>query len=156
MPRLYRLFFLPMTLIIALGIGSCKTPNQITIPNPEFRLIKNIPNALVEAPPSTELSKNNKIGLELKRIFPKLATLQNLNSNQVLDLLGTPNFKRTDKPAEVWQYSANSCTLDLFLYENLDTDVRSVVHYEVRLKPGQIITKNQCFEIVIKSSTQTS
>jgi hypothetical protein len=156
MPLSYRSFFLPITLIFTLGVSNCKTANQAPKKNPELSVIKNVPNVLAKTMPPIAVAKNNPARPELKRIFPKLSTLQNLTANQVHALLGSPNFKRSDNPAEVWQYRNNNCTLDLFLYENLDTNVHSVVHYEIRLPPGQVLTKNECFEIMIKAPAQSS
>jgi len=144
-----------MILILTLGVSSCKTNNQELKPNPELRFIKDVHITQAEPPPSIIVSKNNQARPELKRTFPKLSTLRNLTDNQVHSLLGAPSFRRPDSPAEIWQYITNDCTLDLFLYENLTTSVRSVAHYEIRLRSGIVLTKNECFEIIITTSTQT-
>jgi hypothetical protein len=150
MPLSYSSFFLPMTFILTLGVSSCKTAN------PEFRVIQNVPNAQAETLPAIVVSKNSPARPELNRILPKLDALQNLTGNQVRALLGTPSFMRSDSPAEMWQYRTDSCTLDLFLYENLDTGIPSVAHYGIRLQPGQALTKTECYGIVVKESTQAS
>ena len=147
MPLSYSSFFLPMTFILTLGVSSCKTAN------PEFRVIQNVPNAEAETLPAIVVSKNSPARPELNRILPKLDALQNLTGNQVRALLGTPSFMRSDSPAEMWQYRTDSCTLDLFLYENLDTGIPSVAHYGIRLQLGQALTKTECYEIVIKNSS---
>jgi hypothetical protein len=150
MPLSYSSFFLPMTFILTLGASSCKTANT------EFRVIQNVPNAQAETLPAIVVSKNSPARPELNRILPKLDALQNLTGNQVRALLGTPSFMRSDSPAEMWQYRTDSCTLDLFLYENLDTGIPSVAHYGIRLQPGQALTKTECYGIVVKESTQAS
>ena len=156
MPHSYRPFFLPLTLLLVLGVSNCKTANQASKPNSEAHLIENVPKVQAETLPSTVVSKHNQTLPELKHTFPKLSALQNLTGKQVLALLGTPSFKRSDNSAEVWQYQNDNCTLDLFLYENLDTAILSVVHSEIRLQPNQILTKKECFKIVIQTSSQNS
>jgi hypothetical protein len=156
MLRSYRPFFLPLTLTLVLGVSNCKTANQASEPNTEFHSIENVPKVQVETLSTIVVSKHNQARPELRQVFPKLSMLQNLTGKQVHALLGVPSFKRSDSPAEVWQYQNYSCTLDLFLYENLDTAVSSVVHFEIRLQPDQVLTKNECFGIVIKASSQTS
>ena len=156
MPLSHRTLFLPMTLMLTLSVSNCKTANQASMPGPELRLIKNVPNVQAKTPPSIVVSKNDQARPELKRVFPKMSTLQSLTSNQVFALLGKPSFKRSDNPAELWQYSNNNCTLDLFLYKNLETAVSSVTYYETRMKPGQVLTKNECFEIVIQEAAKNS
>jgi hypothetical protein len=151
----YRPFFQTMTLILTLGVSSCTTNDHTPKPNPKLQLIKNIPYTQAKKPPSTGVSRHKSRSPEQKRIFPKLNTLQNLTSNQVQALLGAPSFKRSDNPAEIWQYRTYKCTLDLFLYKNSGTSVRRVTYYEIRLQPGQALTNNECFEIVIKISSQT-
>ena len=143
-----------MTIMLTLGVSSCKTTNQAIKPVPETQFIRDTPNAKTYSPPSVVASNSSPESPEPRRIFPKLGALQNLTSNQVHALLGTPRFKRSDNPAEIWQYSNNKCTLDLFLYKNLNAAVHSVDHYEIRLQPNHAITENECFELVIKASAQ--
>ena len=47
---------------------------------------------------------------------PALTSLAGLDDIKIMALLGAPHFKRTDAPAELWQYRLNGCVLDLFLY----------------------------------------
>ncbi len=39
-----------------------------------------------------------------------------LSAGGVTALLGHPDYRRRDKPAEIWQYRNGACVLDLFLY----------------------------------------
>ncbi len=39
-----------------------------------------------------------------------------LSGDGVTALLGPPDYRRRDKPAEIWQYRNDACVLDLFLY----------------------------------------
>ena len=152
----YRSIFLPITLILTLGISNCKTADPVSKPSLELPFIKNTPNAQTEAKPSIVVSKRSLARPKREPSFPKLSALKNLTGNQVYVLLGTPDFKRVDNPAEVWQYRNHSCTLDLFLYKNLDTLVRSIVHFEIRLRSNPVLTKSKCFEILINESAEIS
>jgi len=42
--------------------------------------------------------------------------LTGLSAAQVVALLGEPDFRRDEPPAELWQYRGVDCVLDLFLY----------------------------------------
>ncbi len=69
----------------------------------------------------------------------QLATepLTGLSAQQVVALLGEPDFRRSEPPAELWQYRSADCVLDLFLYG--DAAGAHVVHSETRdrsLVPG--------------------
>lgn len=54
---------------------------------------------------------------------------------RVLPILGAPDFVRRDGSAQIWQYRATNCVLDLFLYQNgKETHVK---HAELRPRvPG--------------------
>jgi hypothetical protein len=60
--------------------------------------------AIVPAPASMEPGEST------------LGRLQAMTQGEVRRLLGEPDFRRHDAPAEFWQYRTASCTLDLFLY----------------------------------------
>lgn len=62
----------------------------------------------------------------------QLATepLTGLSAQQVVALLGEPDFRRSEPPAELWQYRSADCVLDLFLYG--DAAGVHVVHSETR------------------------
>ena len=52
------------------------------------------------------------------------------NPDFLLAELGKPFALRKEAPAEVWQYRAEECVLDIFLYE--DADGPAVVYLEAR------------------------
>lgn len=70
------------------------------------------------------------------------ARLKGLNPLQVRSVLGRPVFTRRDAPAEIWQYRARACTLDLFLYD--EGGGQTVAHYAMR--GSQPINESACFE----------
>jgi hypothetical protein len=143
-----------MIIILTLGVSSCKTTNHKLKPNHKLQFIKNVHSALEEKLPSIVVSKNKPKPQELKQVYPKLNSLMKLTGKQIHILLGTPKFKRSDSPAEMWQYNSKNCTLDLFLYENLATSIHSVAHYETRLQTGHDQTQKEFFFSIIKATTQ--
>ena len=153
-PRL-SVFKVALSLTIILGVSGCQTTEQPHKPAPQSRFIKTVPKAET-APQSISAPKTQQARIEPRRIFPKINTIQDLAAKDVHALLGEPSFKRFDYPAEIWQYRVAACTLDLFLYENLDTSERSVAYYEIRLKQGHNSSEKDCFEFVIKSTDTAS
>ncbi|MGE5506856.1 MAG: hypothetical protein ACM31L_20725 [Actinomycetota bacterium] len=67
--------------------------------------------------------------------------LKGLTAGQVRSVLGSPNFRRRDNPAEIWQYRGNACTLDLFLYD--EEGRQTVSHWAVRSQNG--VGDRDCF-----------
>jgi len=47
---------------------------------------------------------------------PAAQPLTGLSAAEVVALLGEPDFRRAEPPAELWQYRSADCVLDLFLY----------------------------------------
>lgn len=62
---------------------------------------------------------------------------------RLLDLLGPPDLRRRDGPAEFWQYPAEDCVLDLFLYPGGDGAHR-VSHWEARGRDGAAVSARTC------------
>jgi hypothetical protein len=48
--------------------------------------------------------------------IPSLQDLTGLRQPDILAMLGTPDLKRLEPPAELWQYRAADCVLTLFFY----------------------------------------
>ena len=70
---------------------------------------------------------------------PELRDLKGMAPAQVAALIGDPDFRRSDPPAEIWQYRSADCVLDLFFYsENSDT---RLVYSETRSRNPQRGTK---------------
>lgn len=49
---------------------------------------------------------------------PAMQDLAGLKPNDVLSILGEPELKRAEPPAELWQYRTADCVLNLFFYDN--------------------------------------
>jgi hypothetical protein len=48
--------------------------------------------------------------------LPFLARFHNLTPEGVEALVGEPDFRRVEPPAELWQYRTEQCVVDLFFY----------------------------------------
>jgi hypothetical protein len=70
------------------------------------------------------------------------ADLTGLDATQVLALLGSPDFRRSEPPAELWQYRGADCILDVFLHE--DSRGYRVVHAEWRQRRQIVATAGGC------------
>lgn len=62
---------------------------------------------------------------------------------RVLPVLGAPDFVRRDGNAQIWQYRAPNCILDLFLYK-ADTGTL-VKHAELRARPPAAEALDVCY-----------
>jgi hypothetical protein len=49
--------------------------------------------------------------------IPALKELTGLQPPEILAMLGQPDLRRDEPPAEMWQYRAADCVLNLFFYE---------------------------------------
>ena len=78
---------------------------------------------------------------------PNAAELVGLNKAAVQNQLGAPQLIRRDGPAEVWQYLAGACILDLFLYE--DGATHRVNYLELRIQPDATFPRERCFEKIL-------
>lgn len=63
--------------------------------------------------------------------------------DRVLPIMGAPDFVRRDGAAQIWQYRATNCILDLFLYEaGSETKVK---HAELRSRVPGAETLDACY-----------
>ncbi len=62
--------------------------------------------------------------------LPEIGKLQGMRREELLSLLGKPDFQRNDPPAELLQYRSADCVVDIFLYG--DAGDYRVVHAEAR------------------------
>lgn len=49
---------------------------------------------------------------------PALGNLKGLAPEQVTALIGDPDLRRIDPPAEIWQYRSADCVLELYFYDS--------------------------------------
>ena len=63
--------------------------------------------------------------------------------------LGAPSLIRRDGTAEIWQYRATACILDVFLYANGDEQL--VRHVELRSRNASNELQRRCFAELLKA-----
>ena len=72
-----------------------------------------------------------------------------LESRGLAEMLGSPGFVRRDGKAEVWQYPAESCILDVFLYR--DTGTLSVDYVELRGRGTAQLSRQDCYRRMLQT-----
>ena len=72
-----------------------------------------------------------------------------LESRGLADMLGSPGFVRRDGKAEVWQYPAESCILDVFLYR--DKETLSVDYVELRGRGTAQLSRQDCYRRMLQT-----
>lgn len=59
--------------------------------------------------------------------------------------MGEPQFVRTEKTANIWQYKNGTCVLNVFLYAENDTDTQPrVLHFDARNTNGSNTNRDRC------------
>ena len=80
---------------ILAALGACASPNSAATASSAFPA-----PALLQHPPRT----------------PEIKDLAGLQPADVVAILGPPDLRRDEPPAELWQYRAADCVLNLFFY----------------------------------------
>jgi len=80
--------------------------------------------------------------------------LMGLSSSRVAELLGQPSLRRRDWPADLWQYEAEGCVVDIVFYD--DTPEDGVVHAEARLAEGSGLPGNEALADRCLAAVQAS
>lgn len=80
---------------------------------------------------------------------PEAKRLLGLETDGLLEVLGTPTFRRRDKKVEIWQYGEERCILDLFLYPK-EGHFR-VTHMEFRGRDVIRVTPSGCFSQILEA-----
>ncbi len=75
--------------------------------------------------------------------------LVGLDPHGLAERLGSPGFVRRDGSAEIWQYPAKSCILDVFLYRN--EDKLSVDYVELRGRGSAGQSRQACFQEMLRA-----
>ena len=65
-----------------------------------------------------------------------------LSPTQITGRLGEPELRRSEPPAEVWQYRTDTCVVDLYLYD--DDGRLQVSSYQVRPRTQAAIRAERC------------
>lgn len=75
--------------------------------------------------------------------------LVGLGPSSLAERLGSPGFVRRDGPAEVWQYAAEACILDVFLYR--DEEAFKVFYVALRGRGDGGQSRRDCFAGMLRT-----
>ncbi|MAI12138.1 MAG: hypothetical protein CBD27_10640 [Rhodospirillaceae bacterium TMED167] len=89
--------------------------------------------------------------IDLTNFEERLATL---NGAEVIELIGPPEFERSEPPARIWQYRSPVCVVYLFLYD--DDGTFAVEHVDLRPREAGLDHVNQrlCYASIIQKLAQ--
>ena len=134
-------------LAAALGLQACETS-----PGPQAPGEGAPANSASDSPDGSGRDAGNaRAALSQPRVYPAPSTLSGLDPGQVVELLGPPPFRRSDNPAEIWQYRAPACVLDLFLYRTGKAGLFRVRHFEARGRGKNGVSDRDCFHNLIRA-----
>ncbi len=94
--------------------------------------------------PADETAKHEAPGAPGAAAFVTLNTLVGYDEQNVTRLLGEPNRREDDPPAQVWHYASGNCALDLYFYMELSTRTYRVLSYEVTSDHDARDVQQQC------------
>lgn len=80
---------------------------------------------------------------------PDVQAFMNKTGTEIAGVFGEPGFVRRDPPAEMWQYRAAECTLDLFLYDDGYGDYR-LAHFDFRGATYTDAARDACLRDIVK------
>lgn len=91
-----------------------------------------------------ETAKHEAPGAPAEAALVTLDTLVGYDEQNVTQLLGEPNRREDDPPAQVWHYASENCALDLYFYMELSTRTYRVLSYEVTSDHDARDVQQQC------------
>jgi hypothetical protein len=103
-----RRFFLPGGLIVSAALSACGTPAA----GPPPVTAAPVAAAEMAAPPKPTPAAAAPAAMRI----PELPVLTGMGPAELVALLGEPDLRRREPPAELWQYRSADCVLDVFLY----------------------------------------
>ena len=133
-------------LSVALLLSACGTnllPRQSGIPATSDGAEKKGFEEVALQIPATFRATNPKPAAPPLKIDDDPKKLVGLSPGTLADRLGSPGFVRRDRSAEIWQYLAEACILDVFLYR--DKDVLAVDYVELRGRGASQQSRRDCY-----------
>lgn len=121
-----RRFFVLSSLAVGVALAACSAP--VT---PAAAVA---PVAAVEVPAPSQAQSPPEPAEPAVVHIPELPVLTGMDPAQVIALLGEPDLRRREPPAELLQYRSADCVLDVFLYA--DGDRYRVVRSATRDRHG--------------------
>jgi hypothetical protein len=143
-------------ILAACGTPPAKSPDPAEQAAPVVTTAPLAPT-LDASPPETVSPPEQSAGPQEASASPKAIPVNDdprqllkLSGMRVAALLGPANFVRRDGPAEIWQYRAAQCVLDVFLYR--DGSRLAVAHVELRKRTASTEPPRRCFAGLLASA----
>jgi hypothetical protein len=147
-----RLANISAILSVAMLLSACGTnslPQQLGNPAvPDGTKNKRIEEVELQAAATTRKTNDKHVTPPLK-IDDDPQKLVGLNPSKIADRLGSPGFVRRDGSAEIWQYLAEACILDVFLYH--DKDILEVHYVELRGRGASQLSRRACYRKMLRA-----
>ena len=127
-------------------LAACAKPNALptaTTPTPKPPKANINPGTVVSSVPQP------KPKIVEQNIDGDPNQLLGLAHHHVSNRLGLPGFVRRDGYAEIWQYLAKTCILDIYLYSKNNT--LKVNYVEVRGRGGVKFSRRDCFVQLLRA-----
>jgi hypothetical protein len=122
--------------VVAISLSACQAPADLASTNPKFAHPPASSNAPTTALAILNKSDNQLIGLQ---------------DRDLTAALGEPNHVRHDDPATIWQYSADDCVLDFYLYKAAAG--MQVAYVEARDRKAQTEVTQSCVHSLLQPSS---
>ncbi len=138
--------------VLFLVLASC-TAAPVTPPPPREsgKEPERVERQQLEPPPQTPIVAKPPTQTAVARTSDPIndnpQQLFGLDAHNVAALLGPASFVRRDGPAEVWQYRAEACVLDVYLYKEVRGLIVAHIDLRKRLKATQ--PPRHCFAALL-------
>ena len=134
-------------LLAACGPSS-QSADTLRVVTPE-PAAKSLPAPKMATTPVVVVAKAAPVQPEIP--VPEPTSLMGMLPTDITNLLGEPSLKRSDAPAQLWQYRTASCALNLFLYPTAGPSSLSVSHYEAVTLSNGVVSDKSCLGSIMKN-----
>lgn len=106
-------------------------------------------SACASAPPPapTALAPQDDVRVASLANSSEFTTLGGISSAAVKRLLGEPDLRRLEPPAEIWQYRSADCVLEVFLYR--DQGQYRVAYAETHDRGLVRVSQSSCYVSIV-------
>lgn len=144
-----------LIVLSACGTAPAPEPTESRRPEPAVTVASLTPVPVSEptpqAPPAeaTDAPRQAAATTSAEPVSADPNRLLQLSGKRVAALLGPASYVRRDGPAEIWQYRADHCVLDVFLYR--EGTGLSVAHVDLRKRHSATVPPRRCFADLLAS-----
>jgi hypothetical protein len=78
------------------------------------------------------------------------AAIINKSPQEIVALFGSPVLKRSDPPAELWQFQQADCVVDIFFYSRTHQQPLRATHVIARSRAGIAADTDLCLSHLVK------